>query len=194
MAAVFVEERFCGTLPRDSESLSEADFCPQQMEVTAFSCKQKPNNSKKGHDRVETVARTKLMMLLRQMCTTNTLWRECAMSSEGPRTFSWSASQLSMHISSYVSRWHLFLISALKYSCVHTSYVELCKQTVFPEMLCTHLMFYCENPLVVKFLSSLCNIPKRFVTLLVNSAKKEIKISSDNVTVGLFGLFFFFSF
>lgn len=73
MAAVFVEERFCGTLPRDSESLSEADFCPQQMEVTAFSCKQKPNNSKKGHDSVETVARTKLMMLLRQMCTTHTL-------------------------------------------------------------------------------------------------------------------------
>lgn len=54
-------------LPKDSESLSEADSCPQQMEVTAFSCKHKLNNSKKGHDCVETVAQTKLMMLLRQI-------------------------------------------------------------------------------------------------------------------------------
>lgn len=123
-------------------------FCPQQMEVTACSCKQKPNNSKKGHDCVETVAQTKLMMLLRQMCTRNTLWRECAMSSEGPRTFSWSTSRLSMHISSYVSWWYIFLISAGKYLCVHTSYVDLYEHTVFPEMLCTHLMFYCENPFI----------------------------------------------
>lgn len=120
----FCEKRFCGTLPKDTESLSEADFCPQQMEVTAFSCKQKPNNSKKGHDCVKTVAQTKLILLLRQMCARNTLWKECAMSSEGPRTFSWSASQLSMHISSYISWWYLFLISAVKYSCVHTSVTE----------------------------------------------------------------------
>lgn len=70
------------------------------------------------------------------------------MSSKGPRTFSRSARQLSMHISSYDSQWYLFLTSVVKYLCAHILY----EHTVFPKMVYTQLTFHCENPLAIEFL------------------------------------------